>query len=401
MKKYDVVIVGAGPAGATAAYHLARAGVRVCLVDKATFPRDKICGDGVQSFSLNCLRQIGLGEWLAQNSFNAPSNLLLSAPNGKAVQITPPNRDFCYGRVIPRLKLDAAIAGQAVKAGAELLEGVNLTGFSRCDKTIGVTGVYQGSSELHLKSSLVIAADGVHTSFTKQLGLVKAAPDLVAARAYFAEVSGNPSLLEIHYDPTVMPGYGWIFPMAQGEANVGLGTYVNRTRRSGVNLKESLLRFIKNNRYTAERLSQARQIGPIKGYPLRSRMNSVIPFDDNILVAGEAAGLVNPLNGEGIATAMLSGELAARHAVIALAKGDFSRWQLRAYASDLRQQIGRNHAAAAFLRWVLGHPAIMNYAIRRVQLDFSLGQTLYEVIMEIKPATALLTPQFIAKFLAG
>lgn len=403
MKKYEVIIVGAGPAGSTAAYFLAQAGVKVCLVDKQTFPRDKVCGDGVVSSSLARLEHMGLAGWLEQNSFNAPGELLFSAPNGEAVRILPKNGDFCYGRIIPRLKLDEAILYQALNAGAELLESVHLTGMSRLSlNTIRLSGAQKDRhSELQLESNLLITADGAHASFTRQLGLIKGPPDLVAIRAYFENVGGSQSLLEIHYDPTIMPGYAWIFPMKNGLANVGLGTYVQRSRQRDVNLKQALYQFIKNNRYANERLGQARLMGPLKGYPLRSQMRSVIPVADNILVAGEAAGLVNPLNGEGIGTAIISGELAARQAKIALEVGNFSKAQLRPYQAALHQHIGRNHRIAVMLRKVLAWPSVMNRAIRRAQHDRDFAQTIFDVTVEIKPPGAILAPIFIAKLVAG
>ncbi len=398
---YEVIVVGAGPAGSTAAYFLAQAGIKVCLVDKQTFPRDKVCGDGVVASILARLERMGLSEWLQENSFNAPGELLFSAPNGEAVWIVPDDRDFCYGRVIPRLKLDEAILGQAVKAGTDLLEGVKLTQMTRLGAdTIRLSGSQKGyHSDLQLESELLITADGAHASFTRYLGLVNERPDLVAIRTYFENVGGSEALLEIHYDSAVMPGYAWIFPMRNGQANVGLGTYVHRSRRRDVDLKQVLQQFINNNRYAHQRLGRARMAGPVRGYPLRSRMSSVTPFDDNILVAGEAAGLVNPLNGEGIGTAMLSGELAARHAKAALERGNFSKTELRAYAQDLKQQIGRRHSVAAILRRLLGLPGVMNRTIRRAQRDHDFAQTLFKVILEVDPPSAILSPKFMTRLL--
>ncbi len=403
MKKYDVIIVGAGPAGSTAAYFLARTGAKVCLVDKQTFPRDKVCGDGVNSFTLAGLERMGLSQWLEQNSFNAPGEFLLSAPNGQAVRILPDDRSFCYGRVIPRLKLDKAILDQAVKAGADLLEGVKLGQMTRpVAGAIRLSGLQKAyRANLQLESKLLITADGAHASFTKYLGLVKKQPDMVAVRAYFENVGGRQSLLEIHYDPTIMPGYGWIFPMSKGQANVGLGTYVSRSRQRDVNLKQALQQFIRNNRYAKERLAHAQQIGSLKGYPLRSQINSVTPFANNILVAGEAAGLVNPINGEGIGPAIISGELAAQHAKVALEVGDFSTSQLNSYAKDLQKYIGRHHFVARILCKLLVWPGVMNRTIQRAQHDHDFAQTLFNVIMELKPPVAFLSPIFVAKFIAG
>lgn len=405
MKRYEVIIVGAGPAGSSAAYHLATAGVKVGLVDKQTFPRDKICGDGAVASLLNRLERMGLGDWLRQNGFNAPRELLFSAPSGEAFRFVPDEPDRIYGRVIPRLDLDNALVGQAIKAGADLLAGINLTGMTRPGpEAVRLTGALRrnnGGSELQLEGNLLITADGAPASFTRTLGLVKGEPDLVAIRAYFENVAGSDRRLEIHYDASLTPGYAWLFPLLGGRANVGLGTFVNRSRRRNVNLKQTLQDFIRRNPYAGERLGQARMRGPLKGYPIRSQMNTVTPVANNILVAGEAAGLVNPLNGEGIGTAVLSGELAARHTLAALASGNFSRQQLNDYARDLWLHIGRNHFLARMLRGLIGWPGVMNRVVQRAQKDRAFAQTLFEVIVEVKPPRAILSAGFLARLIAG
>lgn len=406
MKRYEVIIVGAGPAGSSAAYHLASAGVKVGLVDKQTFPRDKVCGDGVVASLLNRLERMGLGNWLRQNSFNAPRELLFSAPNGEALRFVPDDPDRVYGRVIPRLDLDNALVGQAVKAGADLLERVTLRSMTRPGPdTVRLSGDSQSGNGLgtkvQLESKLLITADGAPASFTRTLGLVRGEPDLVAIRAYFENVAGSDRRLEIHYDANLTPGYAWLFPLAGGRANVGLGTFVSRSRRRNVNLKQTLQDFIRRNPYAGRRLAQARIRGPLKGYPIRSQMNTVIPVADNILVAGEAAGLVNPLNGEGIGTAVLSGELAARHALAALQKGDFTTGHLRGYARDLKQYIGRNHFLARLLRNFIAWPGVMNRVVQRAQKDRAFAQNLFEVIVEVKPTRTIFSPRFLAKLIMG
>ncbi len=401
MKKYDVTIVGAGPAGSTAADDLARSGARVALVDKATFPRDKVCGDGITGATLARLEQMGLSSWLARNDFNAPQELLLSAPNGQSVRLASPDANSCYGQIVPRLELDTAILEQATQAGAELHQGVQPRHFSRLSPfTVRITSGKSGPSGLSIESHLLITADGAHASFTRHLGLVRARPDLVAIRAYFEEVPSE-TLVEIHYQRAIIPGYAWIFPLKGGRANVGLGAHTAHVQRQHLNLKDMMNRFIQNNPYAKERLGQAKMVSSLQGYPLRAQMSSVTPVADNILVAGEAAGLVNPLTGEGIGTALLSGRLAARQAIAALEAGRFSATYLGAYAQALKKQIGRTHFMAAILRKLLTWPGMMNRAVQRARHDAQFRLLLSAVVVEAEPPSALLRPGAIARWLAG
>lgn len=394
-KTFDVTVVGAGPAGSMAAYCLAKAGASVCLIDQRTFPRDKVCGDAVSFLALDGLARMGLAGWLEAQCYNTARHFLMSAPNGEAVRISKED-NFHYGQIIPRLELDNAMVEQAVGAGAQLYQNASVSGLSRLD----AQRVQVASSGLTVQSSLVIAADGAHASFTKSLGLVKKQPNLVAVRAYFENIRHN-SLFELHYDPHIMPYYFWIFPMRDGRANVGLGTYVQRTRKHHLNLKEMLNTVITHNPYVREHLHGATMVGAVKGYPLRAEVDSVVPLDDNVMVAGEAAGLVNPFNGEGIASAIVSGELAATRALEALASGKFSKAHLRPYQKDLDQHMRHNYRVAHHLRHFFNAPAVVNRAVKRAQHDKDFLMTIFNVFVEIEPSWAFLRPTFVVRLVMG
>jgi geranylgeranyl reductase family protein len=398
----DVTIVGAGPAGSAAAYFLARTGVDVLLLDRAAFPRDKTCGDGVSSRALAVMERMGLRPWVRSNGFVEPETLLLSAPNGQIVTCSPDRREaFSCGRVIPRLQLDQALLNQAVTAGARMIEGVKAIGLERLHSgRVRLVGEGDGHT-VRVETSLVIAADGAHASFTRNLGLVRRPTDIVALRAYFEGVEGSPTLLELHYKRTILPGYGWIFPMGHGQANVGVGVYASKVRSQVLNPKDAFRRFVAGNPCARTRLSQARMIGPVRGYPLRTGVGGTVACADNVLVAGEAASLVNPLTGEGIAAALESGELAAQHARHALESGDCSTAALSAYGQELHRRYGRDHRAAQVLRRLLGFPWVMNRIVRRAQHDPEFALLIgYIIVGMVSPAAALRPGPFI-KILVG
>ena len=399
--KSDVAIVGAGPAGSAAAYFLARAGVDVLLLDKAVFPRDKVCGDGVSSRALAVLERMGLEPWVQGNGFVEPETMLLSAPNRKFMTCSPDRREFSYGRVIPRFQLDQALLKQATAAGARLVEKTKVAGMGRPHPgKVHLVGERDGHS-MHIETCLVIAADGAFAPFTSTLRLIRRPPDLMALRAYFEGVRGSPTLLEIHYERTILPGYGWIFSMSGGRANVGVGAYASEVRSRWVNLKEALCRFITNNPHAQERLGRARMAGPARGCPLRTGVGGTIPYADNVLVAGEAASLVNPLTGEGIATALESGELAARHARRALESGDCSTAALAAYGRELHRRYGRDHRAARILRRLLSIPWVTNRVVRRAQRDPDFALLIGYIIIGVTPPPTVLRPASILKMLVG
>jgi geranylgeranyl reductase family protein len=403
--KSDVVVVGAGPAGASAAYFLAGAGINVLLVDREVFPREKVCGDGLAPRALAVLERMGLGDWLT--GFPEPEVMLFSSPNGEAVRIRPERRDgFCYGRVIPRLRLDEAVVERAVVAGARLLDGTKVTGLEQRRGGLrlrgernGSTSSPQGGQIIHLDARLAIAADGGQASFTRRLGLIGRPPDLVAVRAYFEGDVGAEAQPEIHVERVIMPGYSWIFPMGGGRANVGTGTLVSTVREGSLSLARVMRQFVASNPYARERLRLAQMVSPVQGHPLRTDLHGTQPYGQRVLVAGEAAGLVNPLSGEGIAYALESGEMAATYARRALESDDFSETALSAYSRALHRRYGADDQAARFLRVFFKCPWLLNRLVRRMQQDPDFALTFGLVVIGVESPQTVLSPRFLSRLL--
>jgi geranylgeranyl reductase family protein len=395
--KSDVIVVGAGPAGASAAYFLAGAGIDVLLVEREIFPRQKVCGDGLASRALTVLERMGLSDWL--RGFPEPEVMLFSSPNGEAVRIRPERPEgFSYGRVIPRLRLDETVVERAVVAGARLLDGTKLMDLEQQKGGLYLTGERDGQI-VHLDARLAIAADGGQASFTRRLGLIRRPPDLVAVRAYFEGDAGPETRPEIHVEQVIMPGYNWIFPMGEGRANVGTGTLVSTVKRGSFSLAKVMRQFVANNPYASERLRLAEMISPVQGHPLRTDLRGTRPYGQGVLVAGEAAGLVNPLSGEGIAYALESGEMAATHAKRALESGDFSKTALSAYGRALHRRYGADHQAARFLRIFFKHPWLLNRLVRRMQQDSDFALTFGLVVIGVESPRTVLSPLFLCRLL--
>lgn len=394
MQAADVAVIGAGPAGSVAAHRLAAAGVEVALLERATFPRDKACGDGVSAHGLAVLARTGLGEWASQ--FTAPQVLRLTSPGGQVVDIRPEASDgHCYGRTIPRRLLDARLAQAAIEAGACLLEGTRVQRVERIDGR----SLHIIADGLTIDAQLVILADGSNAAVTRRMGLVREPPELIATRQYFAGDAGPAERLEIHFEPWVIPGYTWVFPVGDGHVNVGTGTFARRVRHNELALQDVLDRFTADLATTEGRLAQAAPTGPVRGHPLRTRLGGTRTHAERVLVAGDAAGLVSPLSGEGIAPALESGELAATHALRALAAGGFSAQALAPYSRALEARYAADQRAARVVRLALNKPRLLNRIFRRLQWDEELALLIGYIVLSHKSPRLALRPRTLLRLL--
>jgi geranylgeranyl reductase family protein len=392
--RHDVVIVGAGPAGSTAAHRLACAGINVALLDQATFPREKSCGDGVGLRGLDVLERSGLGKWA--QGFLVPAIYRMSSPDEQVLDVRLPLEEACFGRDIPRFILDARLVEMAAAAGAQLHESTRVT-----DVTLdqGSRVRVTAGNEV-FEADLLILADGSHAPLTRRLGLARHDPDLYAIRQYFSGDRDTTHRIEIHFQHWILPGYSWIFPENEGRVNVGTGTFSYRLRREGVDLKQFLDRFLSEQHLSGGRLLDAIPDGSIRGHPLRTELGRSRTHDERIMVVGDAAGLVNPMSGEGISSGMESGELAARIALKSLAAGDFSNKFLSAYTRELQAKFMPDWRAARFLRRILTRPRMLNYLFRRMQTDEERALLFGYLIINYVPQRRALRPRTLLRLLA-
>jgi len=263
---------------------------------------------------------------------------------------------------------------------------------------MGVAGLC-GGHHREDAAHLVIIAEGGPAALARALGLVQDPPELIAVRGYFAGAAPPNDLLEIHYEQAISPGYTWVFPLGGGRVNVGLGTFVRQAKRDGLNLVHQLCCSLENNPHLRQRLAQGQPESRIRGQVLRTGLGKARLYADNVLLAGEAGHLVNPLTGEGIALALESGELAARQARLALEAGDFSAATLAAYERELRRRHLADHQAAQFLRGMLGRRAVVNRLVEKADRDREFAVTVGLAIIGMISPRELLRPTNLARFL--
>jgi geranylgeranyl reductase family protein len=382
-RQADVIVVGAGPAGASAAYHLAESGVDVLLLEKSAFPRDKICGDGLTPRAVRQLVAMGIDldapGWqrnLGLRIVGAGHRLELPWPELAAF---PP-----YGLVRTRADLDEILARHAEKAGARLMERTAVTGPVVDERTGRVTGVTAkpvddrgrrlGGDETYT-APVVVACDGVSARLAIALGLERRddRPMGVAVRAYYETSRHDDEWMESWLelwdgDPgtsNLLPGYGWIFGVGNGTANVGLGILNTSTAFQHVDYKDVLRRWLAHTPdewgFRDENL-----VGRIGSAALPMGFNRKPHYTRGMLLCGDSGGMVNPFNGEGIDYALESGHLAAETVVQALARpeGPGRERVLDGYAAALDSAYGGYFTLGRVFAKMIGNPTFMKQATR-------------------------------------
>lgn len=336
----DAVVVGAGPGGSAAAFHLARRGRRVLLVERSRFPRDKSCGDGVTRASVRLLDEMGLGEELSR--FQAIRGVEVRMRNrGSRVfeyptAIAPPRA----GVVVPRYVLDELIVRRAVESGATLWEEARATDLLwQGDAIVGVS-VQRDGRVTDVHAPIVVAADGAASALGRQADMAGTPPDQLgtAIRGYYTGVDGLNELLEIDMplhdisDRYLLPSYGWVFPTGESEANVGVGVF---ERSAGVNVRELMERYIDALRSSDPRFAGIRPVGAWRGAPLRFDFSPERTARPGLALVGDAAGLISPFTGEGISFALESGKLVAEAIDRSLAERRNGALELESYRRAL------------------------------------------------------------------
>jgi geranylgeranyl reductase family protein len=339
---HDVIVIGSGPAGSTAAMYLAKAGKDVLLLDKATFPRDKTCGDAQGRKAAGIMRELNIYEGYEHLPGQKIYGITLSSPNGTTVHVDVEKRDKpAPGYVHKRMVFDNYLFECARKVASFRIFTVADVIVEK-GVVVGVKGTNEKGQQEELRSKIVLAADGAHSIVARKFGLANNPPEhfITATRAYYKGVTGMTDRIEIHLVKDLLPGYFWIFPLPNGEANVGLGMIIKDMKKKNMNLVEAQNKEIASNPLFKERFKDAKLLGEIKGWNLPIASYHRKCFGSGFLLLGDAAGLIDPLSGEGVGNAMISARTAALVAVEALQKDDFSEKFLKKYDKYLWDVIG-------------------------------------------------------------
>jgi geranylgeranyl reductase family protein len=414
----DVIVVGAGPAGSSAAYWLATAGADVLLLEKSTFPREKVCGDGLTPRGTRALVEMGIdvseqAGWLHNRGLRVIGGglrLNLDWPE----LTTFPN----YGLVRPRADLDALLAQRAVEAGARLHERVTATApvLDQAGRVVGVEARTSERAPLRYRAPIVLACEGVSGKLAQTLGVHRneKRPLGVAVRRYYTSPKTHDDYLEswlelwdgVPDESNLLPGYGWIFGMGDGTVNAGLGVLNTSAGFQKTDYRAMLTRWLDS---TPDEwgLREANATGPTRGAGLPMGFNRTPHYCDGMLIVGDCGGSVNPFNGEGIPYAMESGRFAAEAAIqgLARAQGPARERVLAGYPARMRAEwgayyrlgggfvklIGRPEVMRACTRHGLPHPALMRFVLKLMANlsdphDGDLSDRVISVLTKLTPS---------------
>jgi geranylgeranyl reductase family protein len=386
--RYDAIVVGGGPGGAATAYHLAQGGAGVLLLERSAYPREKVCGDGLTPRAVAALDAMGLRDEYRDWSRSAGLKI-----HGGGVVVELPWPELSgfpsYGLARPRTDFDQLLARHAEKAGATLWDRAEAVGpLVEHGLVRGVVVRRDGEDPVDLRAELVVAADGASSRIAQALGLHRdeRRPIGVAVRQYVtSERDRDPwidSYLELWRGDELLPGYGWVFPMADGTLNVGLGLLNTSSHFGNVNYRRLLAEWLptvgREWGFTVDDV-----VSRARSAPLPMAANRHPPVHRGVLFVGDAAGLINPFNGEGIDYAMESGQLAAETGLAVLESGD--RSVLTRYGAALESRFGAYFSVGrAFVR-AIGDPRVMKLAARHglrhptlMKVAFKLLANLYE-----------------------
>lgn len=411
----SIVIVGAGPAGCATSLFLSKAKIKHTIIDKAVFPRDKVCGDALSGKVVYVFKQ--LDEQILHNFSAQPTKFLPSwgvkfvAPNGKAIDIPfksdMSKEEYAPGFISKRMEFDVTLFSMLDPNYATILQGTSLVEVNATDTGVNLFCEQEVNGQklpLEFKNiQMVVGAEGDRSIIGKKLGnITKDNLHYCAGiRAYYEGVTDmhEQNFIELHFLEELLPGYFWIFPLPNGMANVGAGMLSDTVSKKKVNLKADMLRAIENNPRIKDRFANAKLQGKIEGWglPLGSKQRTI--SGNNFLLTGDAASLIDPFTGEGIGNALYSGMLASAHIQKCLAENKFDANYNKAYDEAFYSRQWNELKLSHTLQKLCKYPWLFNFMVNKAHKNKTLRETISCMFEDLDMRAKLRNPLFYVKLL--
>lgn len=403
--EYDVLIVGAGPAGCTAAFQLQQQGLKIAVLEKYSFPRDKICGDCLSPDIFNQFQLMDAqlaNEFLKLPSKQDARGVRIFAPNSKFtdIQFHKSRTSQAKAFVSKRMDFDNFYFNQIKDLpGIDVFENHQVLKINPIEN-----GVFLETKEGNFQAKIVLGADGANSVVSRQLSEIKMDKDhhCAGVRQYFEGVEGVEHLnIELHFYKDLFPGYFWIFSLPNNQVNVGLGMLSNEVSQRKINLKETLSEVVKNHPIISKRFKNAKALDSVQGFGLPLGSRKVNCSGDNFLLLGDAAHLIDPFSGEGIGNAIRSGRIAADHLAKAFKEERFDAEFNKRFDAEIYNRMWTELRVGRFLQKALKFPSLFNFVVNKANKNESFQTILTSMLNDVDLKMELKKPSFYFKLLFG
>ena len=400
-EEYDVIVLGGGPGGSSTAAFLAKAGKKVILLDRAKFPRDKTCGDGISGRSVGVLRELGVLDDFGKAEHQDMFGVAFSSPNGTFVPISSKKEGSSEppGFVCRREVFDNVLFQFAKKKVARTIEGFFASDLIMDgERVVGVKGKFEGK-EMEFRAPVLVGADGAGGITARKLGAYNddESHQCAAIRCYYDNVDGMIDQIELHFIDGVLPGYFWIFPLPNKRANVGIGMLVKDMKKKKVNLNKLMSDAIEKHPAFKERFKNAKRSSDVKSWilPLASKRMKI--YGNGYVLVGDAASLIDPFSGEGIGNALTSGKLASQTILKAFDKKDFSASALAEYQTNLWENIGNEIETNYKMQKMANNKFLLNLMIGKANRSEEVRHAISDALIDPHNHKKLIDPFFIIR----
>ena len=401
---YDAIIVGAGPAGSSAAIYCNKLGLNTLLLDKSIFPRDKICGDALSGKSVKILEELDLLQDLDKLDGAIVNRIIFGNPNHSECELhlnkSLNKRHISHGFVIPRKIFDNYLFKKASDV-SNVVSGFNVEDLIyNKSQVVGVKGKSINGEQKKYFGNIVLGADGPYSIVSRKSGLYNSDMNYTAVglRCYYENVEDLTDQIELHYVNETIPGYFWIFPAGNKKANIGVGLLKSRAKKKKYNLQQIMKQVI-NSKNFKHRFKNSNALEKPKGWNLPFGNTKRGNHGNGFLLLGDAAGLVDPFTGEGIGNAMESGKIAADIVLKAKKLNNFSNQILSEYDKVLWEYLGSELKTSTLLLKLAHYRILLNFVIDRASRNKNIKNMISGMLADEVPKTELSNPMFYLKTL--